>query len=401
MKRPFTLLALLSASVLCAFCIAGCGDDDDDEDDAPTANPTPTAASASSPTNNTSGRSTGGDSAPNGSASEVGSMVTITDPTEDAFTVEMPEGWKNQAFLVRAYDQHRSVGTSLSPDDQTLLFFGDPKLPIYLEPSKINPVLRKWEHLQPLIKYQSYVEAAPYFTKYIKKKYGNLPDFRLVSTDSSPAFRQMVERKLKRDWNGPLHLTAVRVSFTYTDNGKLMRAHIHGLTASIGNAWQADLCGVSTSGDPSQYDDLLFRIAESHRQKPEWQAKEAERNRRMIAKLKEDHANNMATLRAMGERHQARMSALHAQADASMQNWYQQQAQSDSSHRRFLNYITEENTVVSSSGKTYQVNNQYQRYYINKNDGTYIGTNAFTEQNELGRIPNVNPNDYEEAKIKP
>jgi hypothetical protein len=395
MMKRFSAMLALTTSLLCALCLAGCGDDDDEDDDASAASPT-TAASAPSQTNSTPDQATNGGIATN----EVGGMETVTDPMEDAFTVQMPEGWKNQAFLVRIYDQHRSVGTALSPDEQTLLFFGDPKLPMYFEPSKVNPILRKWEHLQPLVKYQSYVPAESYFTKYVKKKYGSLPGFRITGVAPSSKYQQMAERVLRKDWNGPLQVSTAHISFDYKDGGAERHAHIYGATYSIGTVWMASVGGISTSGDPSQYTDLMLRVAESYQQKPEWTAKEEERNQRMTAKLKEDHARNMATLRAMGERHQARMAALHAQADASMQNWYQRQAQSDSSHRRFLNYITEENTVVTSGGKAFQVDNRYQRYYINKNDGTYIGTNAFTEQSDLGRIPNVNPDDYEEAKIK-
>jgi hypothetical protein len=102
------------------------------------------------------------------------------------------------------------------------------------------------------------------------------------------------------------------------------------------------------------------------------------------------------------------MASLHASHEAHNAAWQSQQAaqdaahhaqvhSSDDAHRRFLNAITEERTVIDSEGNTHQVADGYDRYFRRRSDGAWIGTR---DQRDLRDVPGVNPDDYEEAKIK-
>jgi hypothetical protein len=82
-----------------------------------------------------------------------------------------------------------------------------------------------------------------------------------------------------------------------------------------------------------------------------------------------------------------------------MKSFNDRMASSDTQHRNFLNYVNEENTVVDPSGKTFQVDGSYQRYFIHKQTGTYVGGDSGTDIDKL-RSLGLNPDDYEEAKIK-
>lgn len=393
-KRSRILFSLLCAALLCGvLCCTGCDDDDDDEGPSVAA-PTPGAVQQT----DTTGKQ------PTEAATEEpvlgdGDMVTLTDPTENAFTVQMPKGWKNQAFLIRQFDQHRSVATSLSPDGETVLFFGDPKIPIGIEPTPQINANTPGANLNPLIKYTSFVPAENYFPQYVKKKYGDLPGFRLGEPAPDPGYQQLVQRKMEQQ-GSKVRVTTLQVPFSYTDNGKPMRALIHGTTVTIGGAWIVDLCGVSTTDDPKRYTDLIFRIVNSYKPEPNWTAKEKALQEQRMEEIREYGRKSRENLAEMTRRHEARMAAIHSAGEASMQRWYQSQAASDASHRRFLNYITEENTVVNSSGTKYQVDNRYQRYYVNKNNNSYIGTGSTVDRDDL-RKSGVNPDDYEEVKIVP
>ena len=113
--------------------------------------------------------------------------------------------------------------------------------------------------------------------------------------------------------------------------------------------------------------------------------------------LQQNHRNNMATLHGMAASHQLRMDAIHATGDASMAAYQQHDIASDNNQRGFLNYLTDEHTVATSDGQTFQVDNRYDRYFINKNDNSYIGMKGAAD---LSNFQGINPNDYEEAKIK-
>jgi hypothetical protein len=83
-----------------------------------------------------------------------------------------------------------------------------------------------------------------------------------------------------------------------------------------------------------------------------------------------------------------------------MKAYYARSASSDLQHQNFLNYINEESTVVNSSGQAFQVDNKYDRYYINKNDpNKYVGGDIRLDHDKLGSL-GVNPDDYEEVKIR-
>ena len=52
------------------------------------------------------------------------STITLRDPVDDSFTVEVPEGWDSVAYSSGAFEVHRNVVSSVSPDGKTVLFAG-------------------------------------------------------------------------------------------------------------------------------------------------------------------------------------------------------------------------------------------------------------------------------------
>jgi hypothetical protein len=115
--------------------------------------------------------------------------------------------------------------------------------------------------------------------------------------------------------------------------------------------------------------------------------------------MTEQHNQNMAWIQQSAQRHQQRMQAIQAQGDASTRAFNDRMASMDSSHRGFLNYINDENTVVGSSGKVLQVDNGYQRYFVHKTNNTYVGGDITMDLDKLRKF-NLNPDDYEEVKVK-
>ncbi|MBX3232742.1 MAG: hypothetical protein KF837_35785 [Labilithrix sp.] len=332
-------------------------------------------------------------------------LETVKDPVEDAFTLGMPKGWQNRAYSARVFDVHSMVATAISPDGSVLLYFGDPGLPQYWSPAHATPVHREMQRFNPRMKIEPFVRATTYFPDYVKKKFGALPGFALEETapDAEAEARsaqQFVEAGVK------MVPTAARVAFRYTDQGKPMRGLVLGSTVDSGPFWIATVSGIAAAGDPKPYLPMLDAMSRTHRMNPAWQAEQARKHQAQMAQidafgrqLQAQHQQNMAALQASAQRHQARMSAIHAQADANMAAYNARMASSDAQHRAFLNYINEERTVVDASGKTYQVDGSYDRYFFNKNNHTYVGGDTTTDLEKL-RALGLNPNDYEEVKIE-
>jgi hypothetical protein len=56
--------------------------------------------------------------------------------------------------------------------------------------------------------------------------------------------------------------------------------------------------------------------------------------------------------------------------------------------------------VVDPGGQTYQVGTWQDCYYVDKTDNTYIGTDSTVERDDLRSRFGVNPDSYEETRIR-
>ncbi|RYG63251.1 hypothetical protein EON80_21615 [bacterium] len=324
-------------------------------------------------------------------------LVKVTDPKENSFSISMPKGWRNQAFLARTYELYRPVSTSLSPDGSTVMFVGDPRLPSFTLPDPQFDELRAMVPMNPLSEVSERIPAREYFDGYVREKFGQLPGFRITGITPDPAQERRITadgRKVGREYDPE----AVRVAFTYRDNNKPMRAIVNGNTAQFQNIWIVGVSGVTTTGDPLLYNDLLLRVVNSHRTNQQWMQQQQQLHEQRMAILRQDYANQMASFNASNQAHQVRMNAIQDAGNANMKSWYEKQAAGDVAHRNFLNYITDEKTVVSG-GKAFQVDNSHQKYFINKQNNTYIGTDRNTSLDDL-RAMGIDPSNYQVAQIK-
>ncbi|MCY1077798.1 hypothetical protein [Archangium lansingense] len=201
-----------------------------------------------------------------------------------------------------------------------------------------------------------------------------------------------------------------------------MQALLFGSSTSFGPNWMVEVHGISTVGDPEAFAPALLEMLASRRTNPAILQRQLQERARSAAQhqatmamldqgaatLRANHQQNMATLQGMAASHQARMASLHESHDAHNAAWQRQQTAqdaahhaqmhtSDDAHRRFLNVIAEERTVMDGEGNTYQVADGYDRYFRRRSDGAWIGTR---DHRDLRGIPGVNPEDYDEVKIK-
>jgi len=72
----------------------------------------------------------------------VSTYSTFSDPLEQAFTIQVPSGWKTVGGLARrAALQINPFVRSLSPDKRTYLIIGEPTLPSYVPPNQMRNTL--------------------------------------------------------------------------------------------------------------------------------------------------------------------------------------------------------------------------------------------------------------------
>ena len=335
--------------------------------------------------------------------------VLITDPVENAFTVEVPAGWDSVAYLSSEGSVRHQVVTSVSPDGRTVLFVGDPKMPNYWDPDRANDITRQFAGWLDLMQLQYYYPADMYFPDYTIEKFGALPDFEMLRTTDAPELVRQVQQEFANAGLGTPEAHAVRVRFSYsTDDGTPMQGLIVGVTINGGDFWQASVQGLATDRTVEEYETMLAAMAGSQRTNPEFTARlQAEHEATMagiqaeIQAMTARHEANMAWIQQSAQRHQQRMNAIWAQGDASMQNYYARMDSMDNTQQSFLNYINEENTVApigGGTGTTWQVDSGYDRYWMNPDTGGYVGGDINFGESQLREL-GLNPGDYEEVTV--
>jgi hypothetical protein len=340
---------------------------------------------------------------------------TIAD-AEQLFTLSMPRGWRNRAWVHRNGSIPHQLATTESPGQETALFLGDPTIPQFIEPAGAMFGAPPGAVVRPYTSIEHFLPA------YAQHRFGGLPGFRLGSMAPSPELFQLVMQVAQRSGAAQVWITAGRLAFAFDEGPRRVQALLFGSCTNFGQVWLAEVHGISTVGAPEAFAPALLEMLASRRSNPAVVQRQLQERARMAAQhqatmamidqntamLRANHQQNMAALQGMAASHQAHMASLHASHEAHNAAWQSQQAEqmaahqaqvhsSDDAHRRFLNAIAEERTVIDSEGNTHQVADGYDRYFRRRYDGAWIGTR---DHRDLSDLPGVNPADYEEVKIK-
>ncbi len=208
MTRRLVVIAVAALGLLSLGC-----DADMDDDDAK-AN-TPAAVGTAEQTTN------GGKSM---------EWETVTDPAEQAFTIDLPKGWKNEAYLKRKGVATVSIATSESPDGSAALFYGDPKMPSFVDPQAAVPQ----NHNDPNVRIEPYRPAEKFLPEYVKTRFAKLPGFKITGVFSEP---ELVEknRQTLRSVQVPIEgLHSARVDFDFQQDGSVRHGSLFGSTLNMG-----------------------------------------------------------------------------------------------------------------------------------------------------------------------
>jgi hypothetical protein len=327
--------------------------------------------------------------------------VTMSDPVDNAFTVEVPEGWDSVAYSSGRFEVHRNVVSSVSPDGKTVMFVGDPKIPFYWNPKYVTDIFKKATKVVDFYEVKKYEKAEKYLPKYVTSKFGELPEFEITSVDEEPDLLRAIEKTLSSSFEA----STAEVRFTYVASGEPINAVVVGWALNGGTAWSTDVYGLATNRDVDDYRPMLNAMAGSVTATQDYTERSQTNNEQSMAQIQafgeeltRQHNANMAWIQQSAAAHQSRMQAIWAQGDASMQSYYDRMDSMDHTQRDFLNYINEEETVSGGETGTRQVASGATNYWVNKYDGTYVGGDINFGDAQLREL-GLNPNDYEQVTV--
>lgn len=335
-------------------------------------------------------------------AADPAAWERVTDP-DGAFTVFVPRGWTHRAWL--QYNGAHPHGLVTATDGRTSLFLSDPRLPMFVAPGGFP---------SPGAVVRPYTSVEHFLPEYVQGRFGALPGFRIVGMRPEPDLFQLVGEGLSRAGATQLWVTAGRLGFEH-DGG---RAVVIASCASLGGVWFADVHGVHTDGDPDAWVPALIGMLatraatpETHRRQMQERAASAAQHAATMASLsqsaaflRQSHASSMAAIDQSARAHHQRMDDLHASHDAANAAWSAQQARydapappEDEGHRRFLNLIAGERTVVDPDGHPRQVEDGYDRYFRRRSDDAVIGVRG---DRDLSGLPGIDPADFDELRVR-
>lgn len=302
-----------------------------------------------------------------------GEMTRIADTRENAFSLELPEDWQNFITLERPYGQVRNCAVSISPDQRSRIFFGDPNMPIFSLPNPQMYLRAGMNTGNPLFQVRNFQPADQFFADYMKRTYGQLENFQIIAQEPNPFYQEAVEEMAAKE-NVQAQITTTRIHFSFTDQGEEVQGVINGMTMQAQEVWIPGIYGFMTMDDVEEMDQMANQALASYEINPEWQEQENLRNQQKMQEQTAAHNQRMQRMQQNFQAHQNRMQQRYNAADQQYQNWRQNQAAQDLQHDRFIDNIRDKETVTngSYSGK---VDAGYNNYYVDPNTGNYIGTN--------------------------
>jgi hypothetical protein len=288
MKRMATAGGLLVLLVFTIACVGAC-------------------RSAASNSNATTG---GGDAGASGQAQGASSSangvqwVTVRDAREQAFSIQVPQGWKTYGGLFRySTIDARMVVDMTSPDGLTNLRVGDATIPPYRVPGPFLPT-------GPGV--AQYVTAKVFATKYGQARFASMCQGMVVtkSDDMAPKYHPAQQAMS--------HTTGGDAYFSCTKNGAPMSGYVYAETMLMGpggpgSSWLvvtlASLIAPAAQG--TEAGAMLQHVGGSLAMNPAWTQMQNNLNNQAIQQINASTQATIAATNAENAREQGMISALN------------------------------------------------------------------------------------------
>jgi hypothetical protein len=236
--------------------------------------------------------------------------TTERDTREQAFSIQVPQGWKTfgGVFRYSAVDVRLEVDAT-SPDGATNLRVGDAMVPPYQVP---GPFKKPGPGVAP------YASGQQFATKYGQARFSAMcTGLKLTKSDAVPP-------KYNSPGGGLIRTTAGEAYFTCTKNGVAMTAYVYSETTLVGNGappsnWSVAALGslMAPTTDTTNAGNMLAHMGQTLAMNPQWTQMQQALNNRAIQQL---NANTAATIQAT-QAENAREQGIMAASDQQEQNF--------------------------------------------------------------------------------
>jgi hypothetical protein len=231
------------------------------------------------------------------------SWVTVRDAREQAFSIEVPQGWKTYGGLFRySTIDARMVVDMTSPDGLTNIRVGDTMVPPYRVPGPFLP---------PGPGVAAYVAGNVFATKYGQARFASMcQGVQLTKSDA-------VTPKYHAAGGGMTRTTGGEAFFSCTKNGATMLAYVYAETTLMGpggpgSSWVVAALGslMAPTAQATAVGAMLEHVGESLVLNPAWTAMQNQLNNEAIQQINASTQRTIAATNAAVAHQQAMISAL-------------------------------------------------------------------------------------------
>jgi hypothetical protein len=230
--------------------------------------------------------------------------VTVRDSREQAFSIQVPQGWKTYGGLFRYSSiDARLVVDMTSPDGLTNLRVGDATVPPYRVP---GPMLPAGPGVAP------YVTAKVFATKYGQARFASMCQGLVVtkSDDMAPKYHPAQQ--------GMSHTTGGEVFISCTRNGAPMDAYVYAETTLMGpgtpgSSWLVTALAslIAPAAQATAAGAMLQHAGASLAINPAWTQMQNQLNNQAIQQINASTQATIAATNAENAREQGMISALN------------------------------------------------------------------------------------------
>jgi hypothetical protein len=306
-------------------------------------------------------------------------MTTFTDPTENAFTLQVPQGWTVKGGVQRASATAATPWvTAASPDGATTISVGDPSIPSFVLPSPTHPAGSSVQNASGATSAaQPYENGVQFAADYAQRAYGQTcAPLQPAGTQAEPDLVQSAQAKMATLAAAvgvpppPSSYDGGSARFTCQANGAAVAVGVIDVTAltqsSVGGFWNVPVLIAyrTPAASQAQTDQIARAMRQSYQPNAQWQAQMVSATKQQLAQIQQTGAQQMGQLRQqeasessmlnaqeqaanarLNAAHAATMAQLNAQGAARNAAFANQQYNKETGQQSEMRYINNQTCV--------------------------------------------------------
>ncbi|HEY4838399.1 MAG TPA: hypothetical protein VIH72_07330 [Candidatus Acidoferrales bacterium] len=279
--------------------------------------------------------------------------VKFTDPLEQAFTLEVPQGWAVKGGMFRlGYSDHREMVDMTSPDGKINIRIGDLSIPPYFLPNQSHREGEIYDlGAQAQGRVARYRTGQEFSAAYGKVRFARVCASVTPKQSSLPPIAKPIEPAGGN--NSPTKTSDGEATYSCAGSQGARIAYVFSQTAPAGGLWQVTnlVSYVAPDADVAATRSIIEHAEKTFVLSPAWIQKQKQLDEQALVYQRERQQARMRQLSEQVAQFEAKMQAMQSQVN----QFERGQAQRQSQFQAFDNVINGVTPTVDPFGNEHDV----------------------------------------------